>query len=106
MNDPKTGATSSEVPDVSSLLAKRGVEFTMGMDIPRQWATGAQAFLSPETTILVFREQHMVGVDGPGGAIDVVIKNVASVVLPTSVLREIHRIIGDQLGAIDDTGGK
>ncbi len=90
---------------IVAALAQRGVEFTMGMDIPRQWATGAQAFITPDTSILVFREQNAVVVD-PSGTPDLVIKNVASVILPTQTLREFHKIIGDQLGMLDGYAGE
>jgi len=89
--------------EISAALMARGVEFTMGMDIARQWATGAQAFIAGDSSIIVFREQNIV-IDA-SGAKEIAIKNVASVVIPTGVLRELHKIIGEQLSAFDNHPG-
>ncbi|MFK4871631.1 hypothetical protein [Novosphingobium sp. ZW T3_23] len=98
MNSNQPGQTAEQF-DTNNAIMSRGMHFVMGMDVPRQWATGAQAFVTPENTILVFREQNMaVGENGLG---EVTLKNVASLVLPTSIAREFHRILGEQLAMID-----
>lgn len=87
------------VPNVQKVIADRGPEFLFGMDIPRLWATGVQVFTSPQTSILVFREQNLLP-DNEGKPMPTV-KNVASLVIPTDMMRELHLILGDQLAKLD-----
>lgn len=79
-------------------IQKKGLEFLIGYDVPRVWATGAQIFASPDVTTIVFREQSLVDNDGEQKGL---IRNVSSVVLPTAVVREISDILVNQLKVID-----
>ncbi|AYJ87640.1 hypothetical protein D3Y57_19075 [Sphingomonas paeninsulae] len=93
------GSENSQIQDINAEIQSRGPEFSLGMDLPRVWATGAQSFVNPETSLLVFREQNLVGDEA--GNTRPAVKNVASLVMPTEVLRAVHKMIGDQLGMID-----
>ncbi len=77
------------VPDINALIQQRGPEFIIGGDTQRIWATGMQAFVNPDFTMIVFREQTFMQfpADAPPG---VVLRNVASIVVPTAVFKEFH----------------
>ncbi len=81
-------------------LRELGPEFGLGMDLPRIWATGVQTFPSPDGSLIVFREQNML-MDGEETV--VLIKNVASILMPTAVLRDFHTQIGTVLAMLDAT---
>lgn len=88
-----------QLPDMMAVIQARGGEFALGMDIPRVWATGVQVHTASDHTLLVFREQALSA--GPNGLFEPVIKNVASLVMPTDVVRDLHRILTEQLVLID-----
>jgi hypothetical protein len=96
-----SGAVAPGAPDTNKALQERGAAFIVAMDIPRVWATGAQVFINPAFALMVFREQNLLGDDG---APEMHMKNVASLVLPTQVVRELHALIGQQLAALDAPG--
>ena len=77
---------------VMKALQARGLDFMLGMDTGRLWATGAQSFVNADQTIIVFREQNMVNSEG-GEDFEILLKNVVSVVIPT----EVARALRDQL---------
>lgn len=83
---------------MNAVMAAKGPEFMLGMDIPRVWATGAQSLLSPEFGMLVFREQNFMQVEGQPHAATV--KNVGSIIMPINVLREFHRQLGEALAKL------
>jgi hypothetical protein len=83
---------------MDAALAAKGPEFLLAMDLPRIWSTGAQAMLSPDFGLLVFREQNFVQFpDQPNAP---TVKNVASIVMPLSTLREMHKQIGEALATL------
>lgn len=88
-----------DAPDINLVIKERGPEFALGMDVPRVWATGAQAWVDPHHTLLVFREQAIT--QSAEGGLTPVLKNVASLVMPTDITRELHRILGEQLEILD-----
>lgn len=83
---------------IGEKLAELGPSFQLGMDVPRTWASGVQAFINGDQTLLVFREQNIIPVVGD---VDVILKNVTSVILPTNVAREFHTNLGNALGQLD-----
>lgn len=83
------------VMSIEEKLTELGPEFTLGMDTQRQWATGVQAFSVDGTTLLVFREQNLVS--SPSGEQSPTIKNVASIIMPTAVVREFYDMLGGML---------
>lgn len=80
----------------SEALAKKGPEFAVALDIDRHWANAVQAFINPEISLIVFREQ-IVGVTEDGNSQNSMQKNVVSVAVPTSTLREFHELLGRAL---------
>lgn len=92
--------TKVSTADQQKALAEKGTEFIMGMDVPRVWANGAQLFLNPQVALLVFREQNLATAEE---GVELLLKNVASVVLPLDVAREMHRLLGEQLSVLDAT---
>jgi hypothetical protein len=73
------------------------------MDIPRTWATGAQVILNPDFGLIIFREQNHIEFQGEGAPEEpqLMVKNVASVVMPLPVVRELARILTEQLAVMD-----
>jgi hypothetical protein len=95
---------SSKAMDINELLKERGPEFLMAMDIPRIWANGAQVLVSPDSCMIIFREQN--AAQDETGKVTILVRNVASLILPTDMIRELHRLIGDQLALLDVTAAK
>jgi len=85
--------------DIMRAIQSKGAEFTIGMDIPRTWATAAQVFIAPEISTLVFREQALLASDGKEP--ELLTRNVASIILPTEILREVHQILGREIEKLD-----
>ncbi len=85
------------VPDINAEIQKRGLDFIMGMDTQKLWVNGIQAFVNPDVTLIVFREQNLLSTPDNGSI--AALKNVASVVVPTPVFREFHSNIGQILNA-------
>ncbi|ALJ12602.1 hypothetical protein [Sphingopyxis macrogoltabida] len=83
---------------MAEALKEKGPEFLIASDIPREWATGAQVFLNSDHALIVFREQNLIN-DPDKGTTTVVLKNVASMVMPIEVAVQIHSVLGDQLAA-------
>jgi len=67
----------------------------VGFDTDRKWATGAQAFSTPDFTIMVFRDQLNLQSDD-GSADQSLVKNVVSVAMPTAVALEFQRLLAAQ----------
>ena len=82
------------------VLVAKGPEFALGFDTQRTWATGVQPFINHDFSMLVFREQISANPDD-GSAPAILMRNVASVVIPTEVMREFHKIVGGMLEALD-----
>lgn len=99
MNDSTEELGGIVPPDINEVVAAKGADFLLGMDIPRAWATGVQLFAAPGTSMLVFREQNLIG--NSASELQPAVKNVASLVLPTDVIRDLHRILGEQLAILD-----
>lgn len=94
-----TKAISMSFPDINAAIAARGPDFHLGLDTDRIWSTGAQAFVNPDVTMLIFREQNLFPMaDGTTG---IGLKNVASIVIPTQILREFHANLGQTLAALE-----
>lgn len=85
---------SAEIELLNSALKAKGLDFIMGMDLPRVFASGVQTFANPDMTMIVFREQN--GVAEEGAAPELLLKNVASIIIPTSVALQFR----DQLNAV------
>ncbi|MGN6289915.1 MAG: hypothetical protein ACTHNA_11695 [Sphingopyxis terrae] len=81
---------------IPAAMKSRGPEFLIANDIPRVWTTGAQAFINKDHALLIFREQNLLN-DPETGQVDVVLKNVASLVMPTEVAIQLHALLGEQL---------
>jgi hypothetical protein len=96
---------------INAKLQKLGSEFVIASDLPRTWATGAQAFINPDYSMLIFREQNLLPEPPPGTDIFVSMKNVASIVMPTSIFLEFYQSVGAALiqlgilGAVEDAPG-
>ncbi len=86
-------------PDILEVIRGQGPEFLIGMDIPRIWTTGAQVFVSPDMSTLVFREQA--ALQGEDGTVQTLARNVASLIIPTEVLRQFSEILAQELGKLD-----
>ena len=82
------------------VLQEKGLEFILGMNVDRHWVTGAQTFVNPDQTMIVFREQNIV--TSEAGEPDIAVKNVTSVVMPTAVA---HAILEQLTEAFKLTGG-
>ncbi|MBX7482716.1 hypothetical protein [Qipengyuania qiaonensis] len=82
-------------PDIQEELQKRGNSFAIGLDTDRKWVNGVQVFPTPEYTLFVFREQGVMG--GGETGFEQVMKNVSSVVMPTSVAVEFRDILNQLL---------
>lgn len=78
------------------------VEDMVGLNTDRIWATGLQVFANPEYTMIVFREQMNIQKED-GSDAQMLVKNVASVVMPTEVARQmkdiLNRVLVDQPNA-------
>jgi hypothetical protein len=85
--------------EIMNAIRRKGPEFMIGMDIPRIWATGAQVFVDQETSTLVLREQAIL--QGADEETEVLVRNVASIIIPTEILKEMHEIIARELGKLD-----
>ena len=81
---------------IPAAMKARGSEFLIANDIPRTWATGAQVFVNKDHALLVFREQNLLN-DPETGTIEVVLKNVASLVMPIEVAAQLHALLTEQL---------
>lgn len=99
LNVSDEAAQGVSMPDVNVAIQARGPEFVIGQDIPRIWATGAQAFVNPDFTMLIFREQNLVG--QPPDDLGIALKNVSSIVMPTPVARELYILLKTQLEPLD-----
>lgn len=75
----------------------------IGMDVDRKWVTGVQVTVNPDFTLFVFREQTTLNVELEGQPISnhKLIKNITSVVMPTSVARELAEILSTQVRVLD-----
>jgi hypothetical protein len=94
----------SEVePNLQAALRALPPERVVAYDVPRHWASGVQVVANPDFTFLVFREQNVVSVDD--GEVSFVLKNVASVVLPTAVARQLRDILLAQLPVMSAPDG-
>ena len=88
---------------INEKLASLGTDFAVAADLPRLWVTAAQAFVRPDNTMIVFREQNAIA--QPDGSTAASVKNVASIIIPTPILREFHSALGDSLKAVEASGG-
>lgn len=88
-NPPGEEPPTDLVALITAKLAEMGPEFLIASELPRIWATGAQAFVSGDFSMVLFREQNVLGVT-PGAEPLVALKNVASIILPTAILAEFH----------------
>jgi len=89
----------SDLPDVNDVIASKGPEFAIGYDLPRVWTTGAQVFVDARFSNIVFREQSLYTSDE--GNMQGLIRNVASVVMPTDMARQLRDLLTTQLEALD-----
>jgi hypothetical protein len=92
---------------INAKLQELGSDFVIASDLPRTWATGAQAFINPDFSMLIFREQNLLPKPPPSTDIVVSMKNVASVIMPTPIFLEFYQAIGtalEQLG-LSGAGG-
>lgn len=87
-------------PDINAAIQARGLDFVLGIDTQRVWATGIQAFINPDVTMLVFREQNLAQ-SGPDNALTPVLKNVASIVIPTTVFQQFYDNAGATLASLN-----
>lgn len=85
--------------DLQKAIEGMPFEMQLGFDVPRTWATGVQFFGNPGHVLAVFREQ--VTQPAAEGTATVLAKNVASVVLPLDVAREMYKILGQVLSELD-----
>ena len=76
-------------PDLNAYIHGQGPEFVLGMDVGRLWSTGVQAFVNEAFTTIVFREQNLL--PGLNGEARPALKNVASIVMPTTVFLEFYK---------------
>jgi hypothetical protein len=88
------------VPGEPSLAVQEQVFQMVGFDVPRQWATSAQAFKLDGAVMIIFREvMAITGVPTPGElplAAPVtaqVSRNIGSVVVPAGIAAELGRIL-------------
>jgi|SRR6185437_14361025 hypothetical protein len=86
-----TQPTPANAKTPAEVIAEKGMEFALGFDTDRIWATGVQSFVNPDFTMLVFREQTMA--QKGDGSLEPMVKNVASIILPTQVVREFHALL-------------
>ncbi len=81
-------------------------EQKIGLDVPRQWASGAQVSVTPDVTFIVFRDQtqlEVVDEEKDTSETHVLVKNVTTMVIPTPVARQLSDILQAQLLALDAT---
>lgn len=90
----------NQIKTPAQVIGERGASFAVGFDTTRVWATGVPAFVNGEFTMLVFREQILAQADD-GSPPDTIIRNVASVVMPTATMREFYQLAGPLLGITD-----
>jgi|CXWL01.1.fsa_nt_gi hypothetical protein len=82
-------------------VAQMPLQFQLGWDTVRTWATGAQVFVNPDHAMIVFREQVQAQPLGEATP-EVLMKNVASVVMPLSTARELRNILSTVLDATEN----
>lgn len=85
----------TDLPNPNDEIQRRGPEFALGADIDRVWATGVQVFPNPQFTLVVFRDQSLAQDDN--GEFVQVMKNVASLVMPTEVAKQFSVALADSL---------
>jgi hypothetical protein len=101
-NEMMDGPIGTESPFITAEIEKRGVEFVLASELPRIWATGVQLFVNGDHTLIIFREQNMIVI---GDEVQGSLKNVASLIMPTVVAKEFHRMLGEQLQGLDEKDG-
>lgn len=79
------------------------VEQVLAFDIPRIWASGVQVTPTADGTFIVFREQigTIFAAEGEEDKERVMVRNVASVVIPTSVAKQLAQILDSQITAME-----
>ncbi len=85
-------------------LAKLTAEEKIGLDVPRQWVTGCQVMTTTDFTIFVFRDQTILEeTDDINTASEktALIKNIATIVMPTPVARELAVVLQAQMAGLD-----
>ena len=93
-----------DLPNPNDKIKELGADFALALDTDRKWATGVQTFVFGDFTVIAFREQTVLQM--PDGNIHQSMKNVTSVVMPTSVAHEFHKLLGDALKLGDDDADK
>jgi hypothetical protein len=80
------------------LLPGQTPEQSVGYDIPRVWANGVQVTPTPDVTFIVFREQIAAQEEGKDQRL--MLRNVASVILPTTLAIQLAEILKTQISQI------
>ena len=99
-NQPIPQARAIEI--MNDKMAQLGPDFTLGLNVDRIWATGVQAFPGPEFTLVVFRDQSLMPTSDNDAHL--AIKNVASIILPTSIAREFSKSLEQAFSQWDTQG--
>jgi hypothetical protein len=101
-DDLKEGEPKAPDNLMGAELARRGFEFMLATDLPRQWATGAQVFVQEAVTIIIFREQTTLVSES--GEPSMVLKNVSSIVMPTEAAMQVRDLLNRNLpqGPVDE----
>lgn len=102
--DVPSGLNAGDAEFMAARLKELGPEFAIASELPRIWATGAQAFITQHFSMVIFREQNMLGPQNEGEGPFLALKNVASIIMPTEVLLEFHKQIGVTLATLDAPG--
>lgn len=79
-------------PDINAVLGEKGLEFQLGLDVATHWVTGAQAFVNPDFTMIVFREQT-VARSMSTGQDEYAVKNAVRLIMPTAVAGQIRDML-------------
>lgn len=95
MTDTAPAIAETEDHPVAIAINEKGLEFVIANDLPRLWTTGAQSFVNDQHTMIVFREQNLL--QGPDGEPTAIVRNVASLVMPTEIAVQLYFMLGEQL---------
>jgi hypothetical protein len=95
-------AAAAGAQKMNETLISRGSDFAIAMDLPRVWATGAQAFVNEDFSLLVFREQNILAPQNTDTEMMAALKNVSSIVMPTKILREFIQGLNATLNLTSD----
>jgi hypothetical protein len=105
MNNP-----NPPLPDPQAVMQEQMAQM-VAFDVPRSWATAAQAFKLEGTVLLIFREGMILSNVPEPGQLNLpqiqqaVMRNITSVVIPIKVAAELGKILSVMAEEAGETNG-